>query len=334
MMATLAILALAGCNKPASTSPSAGGSAPGGVAATIGGVAITMDELNAAAKSQLQKVDTEVYQIRKRVLDDLIEEKLVEEAAKKKGVSVEKYLAEELDSKVAAPSEEEMKALYDSSKDRLGKSYDEVKGQISDYLTTNRKMRAKADLMASLREGAEVKINIEPPRIVIDVKDAEVMGEKGAKIQLIEFSDYQCPFCKRVRPTIWRLMDEYKGKISYVFLDFPLSFHKEAKKAHEAAHCAGDQGKYYDYNRKIFDNQTKLGVDDLKGYAKELGLNAAEFDKCLSTDKFAKRVEQNMKTGAGAGVTGTPAFFINGILLSGAQPYDSFKEIIESELKR
>lgn len=322
-----------GCSKPASSTSSSGAPASG-VAATAGGVSISMEELNQAAKSQLQKVETEIYQVKKRTLDGLIEEKLIEEAAKKKGLSSEKFLAEEIDAKVTAPTDEEIKALYESSKDKLGKPFEEVRGQITDYLKQNRKMRARADLMASLRQGADVKINLEPPRVTIDTKDAPSIGPKDAAITLVEFSDYQCPFCKRVRPSIWRLTDEYKDKLRYVFMDFPLAFHKDAKKAHEAAHCAADQGKYFEFNRKIFDNQSKIGVADLKTYAKELQLNAKDFDKCLDGGKHTKLVDDLTQRGAAVGVTGTPAYFINGIMLSGAMPYESFKEIIDSELKR
>lgn len=329
----LTVALYSGCSKPASSTSTSGVPASG-IAATVGGVSITMEELNQAAKSQLQKVETEIYQTKKRALDNLIEEKLIEVAAQKKGMTSEKFLAEEIDAKVTPPSDEEVKALYESSKDKLGKPFDDVKGQIIDYLKQNRKMRAKADLMASLRQGADVKINLEPPRVTIDTTDAPSIGPKDATITLVEFSDYQCPFCKRVRPSIWRLTDEYKDKIRYVFMDFPLSFHKDAKKAHEAAQCAGDQNKYFEYNRKIFDNQTKIGISDLKTYAKELQLNMKEFDKCLDEGKNAKRVEEMTQRGMSVGVTGTPAYFINGIMLSGAMPYESFKEIIESELKK
>lgn len=328
----LAAVLAAGCSKSATQSSS--GVPASGIAATVGGVSITMEELNKAAKNQLQKVETEIYQVKKRALDDLIEEKLLEGAAKKKSLSVEKFLAEEVDAKITAPMEQEIKALYDSSKEKLGKSFEEVKGQITDYLAQNRKMRAKADLIANLRQGADVKINLEPPRVTIDIGDAPSVGPKDAKITLVEFSDYQCPFCKRVRPTIWRLTDEYKDRIRYVFLDFPLSFHKDAQKAHEAARCAADQGKYFEFNRKLFDNQTEIGVPALKKYAKELGLKQAEFDKCLDGGKQAKTISESIQKGIGVGVTGTPAYFINGIMLSGAMPYESFREVIESELKR
>ncbi|MFA4875478.1 MAG: thioredoxin domain-containing protein, partial [bacterium] len=243
--------ALAGCNKPATTSATAPGT-DSGIAAVVNGTPITMKELDDASKSQLAKMDTEIYQIKKRALDSLVEDKLIEAAAKKKGVSKEKFLAEEIDSKVTQPTEEEIKALYDARKGAINKSFDEVKGQIAEYLKQNRKAQAKADLMAKLRQESTVEIRLNPPRVAIDIKGAPAMGDEGAKITLVEFSDYQCPFCKRVRPTVWRLLDEYKGKIRYVFMDFPLTFHRDAKKASEAARCAGDQGKYFEYNRKIF----------------------------------------------------------------------------------
>lgn len=325
---------LAGCGGAGKTGPSGGAQAPSDTAAVVNGVTITVADLDSSAKKQLQRVETEIYQIKKRVLDDLVEQKLIEDAAKKKGLSVEKFITEEVDEKAAAPTEDEIKAIYDSSKDKVGKTFDEVKNQIADYLKQNKKSRARAELIAKLKEGADVKVKLEPPRVAVDIKGAPSIGDKDAKVTLVEFSDYQCPFCKRVRPTIWRLTDEYKGKLLYVYRDFPLSFHKDAKKASEAAVCAGDQDKYFEYNRKLFDNQTAIGVDDLKKYARELGLNTKDFDKCLEGGKHTKDVDASVQAGAEAGVSGTPAYFINGIMLSGALPYESFKEVIDSELAK
>ena len=338
ILVLVAAVALISCKKPAAavTASAAASSGSGDVAATVGGQAISMEALNAAAKDRLAKLDTEAYRIKKGVLDGMIEDKLIEEAAKKKGMSAEKFLDEEVGSKAANPSDEEIKALYDARKGAMGTmTFDQAKVQLTEFLKQNRKAQARQILIATLRKDAEVKINIDPPRVKIDVADAvNAMGDKDAKITLVEFSDYQCPFCKRVRPTIWRLVDEYKGKLRYVFMDFPLSFHKDARKASEAAWCAGDQGKYFDFNRKIFDNQEKISVENLKGYAKDLGLNTKKFDKCLDDGAHAKDIDAVVAKGAVVGVTGTPAYFINGIMISGAQPYESFKDLIESELKR
>lgn len=312
--------------------PSSG--SEGSVAAVVGGESITMDELNKAARDRLARIDTEIYRTKKKVLDTLVEERLIASAAKKKGMGVDEFMREEVDAKVPEPTEEEVKALYDARKGAIAKSYDEVRGQILDYLRQNRGAQARAELLARLREGTDVEIKLSPPRVEIDVGDVPAVGEKGAKVTVVEFSDYQCPFCKRVRPTVWRIIDEYKGDVRYVFMDFPLSFHRDAKKAHEAARCAGEQGKYYEYNRKVFENQQKIEVDDLRKYAKQLNLNMEKFNQCLDSDKYVGTVEKMIEKGTRAGVSGTPAFFINGIMLSGAMPYESFKEIIDMEMKR
>lgn len=306
----------------------------GGVAAVVNGEPITMEELNRAAKDRLARINTEIYQAKKTVLDSLIEEKLITEAAKKKGMSVDKYVEEEVRAGLPEPTDKEVRALYDARKGAISKSFDEVKGQIAEYLIQNRMAQARTALLAKLEEESKVEIKLSPPRTDVEVGDVPAIGEGGAKVTVIEFSDYQCPFCKRVRPTIWRIIDEYKGDVRYVFMDFPLSFHRDAKKAHEAARCAGEQGKYYEYNRKLFDNQAKLKVDDLKKYAKQLNLNMDQFNECLDSGKHGPTVEGMIAKGVGVGVSGTPAFFINGIMLSGARPYESFKEIIDTELKR
>ncbi len=318
-----------GCNKPCTTCNN-----DEGTAAVVNGEVITMKSLNSAAKDRLARIDTEIYEIKKKVLDSLIEEKLIAAAAKKKGVSVDKFMYEEIDAKAAKPTEEEVKALYDAREGAITKSFDEVKGQIAEYLDFNRKAEARAELIAKLREDAKIEMKLSPPRVGIDIGDVPAIGDDSAKVTIVEFSDYQCPFCKRVRPTIWRLVDEYEGKLKYVFLDFPLSFHRDAKKAHEAARCAGDQGKYYEYNKKLFDNQSNLMPNDLKKYAKQLDLDLNKFDHCLDTGTHAALVEEMIEKGAKAGVSGTPAFFINGIMLSGARPYESFKELIDMEIEK
>jgi protein-disulfide isomerase len=159
-------------------------------------------------------------------------------------------------------------------------------------------------------------------------------GPENAPITIVEFSDFQCPYCARAEPTVKDLMEleKYKGKIRLVYRDYPLEFHKLAPKASEAAHCAGDQGKYWEMHGRLFAATPKLEVTDLKAYARELALDAGRFDKCLDSGEKAKVVADHFKAGADAGVRGTPAFFINGRLISGAQPLEAFKTIIDAEL--
>lgn len=325
-----------GCSKgnTLTTSGSLGGESGSQVVATINGSPITGSDLNETVKKQMQRLETQVYQIKKQGLEVLIDDKLIETAAKKKGQNTEEYLKEEIDAKVTEPSEQEVKALYEARKGKDTLPFEKVKDQVLEFLKQNKKNRARQELIAKLRNDADIKLMLEPPRTQVNINDAPFLGPKDAKITLIEFSDYQCPFCKRVRPTVWKLVEDYKDKIKYVFQDFPLAFHQYARKAHEAARCASDQDKYFDYNKKLFDNQGNLTTEDLKKYARELKLDASKFDKCLDTGKYAKIVEDSMNAGIEAGVTGTPAFFVNGIMISGAQPISAFKEIIEDELKK
>ena len=171
----------------------------------------------------------------------------------------------------------------------------------------------------------------EPPKVAVEAVGPS-KGPESAKITIVEFSDFECPFCVRAEPTVKQLLEAYPGKIKLVYRDFPLPMHPHAPKAAEAAHCAGDQGKYWEMHEMLFANSQKLAVADLKGYAKDLKLDQAKFDKCLYSNEKAPVVEKNRKAGAEAGVSGTPAFFINGRSLSGAQPLDAFKKIVDEEL--
>jgi protein-disulfide isomerase len=158
-------------------------------------------------------------------------------------------------------------------------------------------------------------------------------GPADAWVTIVEFSDFQCPFCARVEPTVAQLLSKFPDKIRLVYRDYPLPNHGDAPKAAEAAHCAGDQGKYWEMHGRLFSNQDKLKVPDLKAQARELGLDGAKFDQCLDSGEKARLVEESRKAGDEAGVSGTPAFFINGRLLAGAQPLSAFEEIVNAELQ-
>lgn len=303
------------------------------VVATVNGVNITDADLTSAAQEELKQFDMQVYKIKKGALDTLIEQKLIEEAAKKAGKSVDEFIKANVDDKLKKPGEEELKAFYESHKDQVGgKAFDEVKDSISQFMNRRASQDARDAMLSQIRKDAKVDVKLEPPRVTVETGDNPSKGPKNAPITIVEFTDYQCPFCGRVRPTINQIMDKYKDQVHYVLRDYPLPFHGNSKKAHEAAHCAGDQDKYWEMNVLLFKNQTALEIGKLKEYAKEVGLNQAKFDKCLDSGKYAKKVDENQAYGSKVGVNGTPAFFVNGISLSGAQPLGAFVEIIDAEL--
>ncbi len=166
-----------------------------------------------------------------------------------------------------------------------------------------------------------------------DDSDAS-MGPKDAKVTIIEFSDFQCPYCQKAKETIDEIMKEYGDKARLVFKQFPLQFHNNSQKAAEASECANEQGKFWEMHDYMFANQDKLGVADLKKAAKNLGIKASDFDSCLDSGKYGDKIKNDIATGTNFGVSGTPAFFINGQFLSGAQPIESFKKIIDAELAK
>ncbi len=175
----------------------------------------------------------------------------------------------------------------------------------------------------------------QPEIIDVSIDDDSILGDENAPVTIIEFSDYECPFCARFYlNTFPQLKREYidTGKVKLVYRDFPLSFHQNAQKAAEAAECAGEQDKYYEMHDKIFENQQAITATNLKEYAKEIGLNTNEFNECLDSGEMANEVQKDFQDGQSIGIRGTPTFFINGKLLRGAQPFEEFQKIIEKEL--
>jgi protein-disulfide isomerase len=190
---------------------------------------------------------------------------------------------------------------------------------------------------------ANIKDSLEP-RKTVSVDDDPYLGKKNAPITMIEFSDFQCPFCRSFwRDTLPLIKSEFidTGKLKFVYRDFPLSFHEGAMPAAQATECAKDQDKYWEMHDKIFEEQAKKGSgtisfnnSDLKKWAGEIGLKMDLFNSCFDSGKYVEEIRKDMEDGQAAGVTGTPAFFINGRLVVGAQPYSVFKNIIEEELSK
>jgi len=167
----------------------------------------------------------------------------------------------------------------------------------------------------------------------VDIGNAPVRGPKHAPISVVLFSDFQCPFCGRVEPSISALEKAYPGKVRVAWKNYPLPFHNNAKPAAEAALAANEQGKFWQMHEILFKNQQALTGPDLEKYAKEIGLDMTKFKAAMDSHKFAAQVEADMKQGSALGVSGTPAAFVNGHLVSGAVPVDEFKKIVEAELK-
>jgi len=320
---------------PAPVTTPGTGSSPSEIVAYVDGVPISNGDLEKAAQGQLQKLQSQIYQVKRKALDHLIDEMVIQKAAKEKGMSSQELLAKEVDAQVEPPTDAQIQAFYDQKKAQIRAPLDQVREKIVAFLNQNIRNEKRKELTSRQRKSADVKILLEPPRTQVALDEAVyTIGSPDAPIVLVEFSDLQCPYSKRSRPAVQKVLDEYKDKVYYVFFDYPLPFHKQAQKGHEAVRCAAEQGKAVAYSQRVFQDPKKMSVKDLKSYAKELKLDMKVFDACLDSGAYAAHVSRSIEKGKSAGVTGTPAFFINGILISGAQPYEAFQSVVEEELGR
>ncbi len=342
LLVTVAVTAVAFAKKDKAkeNAPSASAATAGSSdirpAATVAGTPITMDEVDRAAASQLSKIRQQEFQVRADVLSGLIQQKLVANEAAARNVSEAELLQTEIDAKTTAPTSEEISQYYEKMKARMGgKTLDEVKGDVEKQLTMMKANERRGQFLTELSAKSEVKVLLEPPRAVVNVPAGiPSIGPADAPITIVEWSDYQCPFCKRVHPVVEQVLTEYKDKVRFFFRDYPLPFHKQAMPASEAVHCARDQGKYWEYHRSLFEINGDLGDADLHKRATDLGLDGAAFKACFDSKKHEGLINTAYSDGAALGVTGTPAFFINGRMLVGAQPIEQFRDIINDELSR
>ncbi len=325
-------------SKEGSEAQAAPASSPAGstVAGYLGDLPITLEEVDRAAAPQLREVRQNEYAARRAAFERLADQKLVEKEAAARNLSVADLLKAEVEDKAAQPTEEEISSFYDKNKARFGgRAKEEVSEQIKQSLRAQKVAERRAEFYRELRQRAGLRFLLDPPRVQVPIPPGEpARGPENAPITLVEFADFQCPFCRRSHPTVEQLLEEYKGKVRYVFRDYPLSFHQRAFPASEAARCAGDQGKYWEYYDNLMEVSGDLGDADLKKRATDLGLDLAAFTACLESDRHEAAIRAGFEDGSAAGVTGTPSFFINGRMVVGAKPIQEFKSIIEEELAR
>ncbi len=323
----LAAILVSGCQK-----------VDGAKIAEVDDQAILASDLQKYAGRELSAQRENLYKLEKQKLEDYISAFLLTQEAKKRGVSVEAVLNQEVNSKILPAGDDEIDAFYKLNKARIAVDLEKVREQIRGYLHNQKIEAQKALFLKSLRSKAKVVTYLKPPpvfRAELSVAGEPFKGSEKAPVTIVKFEDFQCPFCKTVQPTIVELLKRYDGKVRLVHKDLPLdSLHPKARQAAEAARCADEQGKFWNYHDKLYANSPKAGVDDLKSYAKDVGLDVAGFDRCLAGGKYKAVVERDLQAGAQLGLTGTPTFFINGRELSGAQPLEAFAALIDEELAR
>jgi protein-disulfide isomerase len=305
------------------------------VVATVGDVNITRADLEKSVRSQLIEVDNQRYEILEDGLNNLVSEKLLELDAKAKGKTSQDLQKEIMSAPVDEPTDEQVQKVFDENKEQLGgKSLDEVKGRIVEYLKNQSRAQKAQAMLADLRAKYPTQIKLSPP--VIEVSDGGRSSRGGgasAPITIVAFSDYECPYCKKSEDVVALVMTTYGDKVRYVHRDYPLPFHKSARPAAETARCAGEQGKFWEVHDALYKEQA-LTPEKVTTIAVAAGVDKTKLDECMASGKAKTMVDEDLAAGGEVGVSGTPAYFINGRMLSGAQPIERFKSIIDSELAK
>jgi protein-disulfide isomerase len=339
----LAWLLLAGCGQaqtPAAAQAQAPASSgdPKAAVATIDGVPITRGELEQEVAPQVAKLEEQAHQIRRQQLDDMIANRLIAAEAKKRGMSPEALLKVEVTDKVAPLTQTDIDAFVLANRARMPEDPATVMPQIRRYLDDHRTGQRRDAFLEELKAKAKVAVLLKAPpvfRAPIDLAGTPVRGPQNAKVTIVEFSDFHCPFCRRVQPTLTQVLEKYPTQVRLVYKHFPLdSLHPEARRAAEASWCAQQQDRFWQFHDLIYAGgpEQSSSAATLATLAGRAGLDTGTFQKCLASDKPATAIQTHLDEGSKYGVSGTPGFFINGRFLSGAVPLEEFVRVVDEEL--
>ena len=300
--------------------------------ATIGSTPISQDELDRAVGAKLTRILTDEYNVKRSVLDDLIARKLIDSEAAKRHLATEELLKLEVDSKIVPPDKAEIEPVYEGVADRYpGMTKEQALNDIAESMRRSRVATRYAEFVRELKRANGVQVYIQPPRA--DVKaEGPSLGNASAPVTIVEFSDFECPFCGHAVETLKKVESAYGDKVRVVFRDYPLAMHRTAKRAAEASHCAEDQGKFWEMHDKLFSKGGPIQDADIYRYAQQIKLDHDQFDQCLTSDKYKDSWKTSQEEGTRVGVMSTPTFFINGRLIVGAGNYEAFARVIDEEL--
>ncbi len=334
------LTALAACLLPTACATTTTAASPASTApvARYGATTITLADVEAKASDELYDLQEKLHELRTQTAERLFVEQAIAAAAKKQGVTEDEWVAARLDKAAREPTEAELAALFDKAKARLGPEadFDAVRPQLRDYLLREQRAKKAKELFEVLKKEHGFALLLDGPRRPRKKVEATgpTRGAADAQVTIVVFADFECPYCSRSAQTVERVLAAYPGKVRLVYRHYPLSFHKKAPLAAEAAACANEQGRFWEYHDALYANQDALDPTALKAHAAALDLDGPKFESCLESGRMKAVVDRDMAAGEKAGVKGTPAYFINGVVLSGAQPEEEFKKLIDAELAR
>lgn len=308
-----------------------------GVVAKIAGEEVTEDQLIGDDKVDFFDLKKREYDLRMDRLNKLLVDRLIGAEAKKANLPLEDFIAKKVVGGEIKISEKDFKKFVADKRIPESQLNPQIKERINAYLQNQKKQDMVQAYVAKLTKSNPVEVYFKKPKmdIKVEIGQAPTFGKDSAKVTIVEFSDFQCPFCSRGANTVTEIKKKYGNKVKIAFKHFPLPMHKEAMPAAEASMCVNEQGvdKFWKFHDLAFKNQEKLDEASLEKYAKESGADVKKYGDCVKAKKYAEFVRKDMEYGETIGVKSTPTFFINGQLVAGALPIESFSEIIDEELE-
>lgn len=322
-----------GTSKPQFEYKDSGGN---GVAARFGDIKITEADLKSKIGAEIYEAEQKVFDLKFNQIKAVIIEKLIENDPSKKDMTSDEFIEKNILSKITISD----KQIQDFIKERkIPKEHinPDITLKITEFLKGQEKLKAIDAWLAEKTKSKPIEIFIprpKRPKFDVIVGDAPTFGPNDAKVTIVEFSDFQCPYCAKGADLLKEIKKKYGSKVKVAFKNFPLEFHKQAKTAAVAALCAKEQSvdKFWSMHDKMFENQNELALEALKKTAKSIGLDSKKFDACLDSKKYLAKVEADYAEGQAIGVKSTPTFFVNGMIVNGAQPIEVFSELIDQEL--
>lgn len=340
LLGALALIAFLACEpaKKADEEPVVGPTADL-VVGQVDGKDVTVGDIDDWIKDQLFSQATrgknpmKVYEVRSRALEQMANETAMERAAAQAGKDKETLLKEEVE-KRASVTDEEVQKYYDDHKDRFRNlPFEKVSPAVKRQLLAQKQVAAMQEYTKSLRDQVGFSSKLEPPRFEI-ASGGPTRGPADAPITLVEFSDYECPFCKASESVVVQVLERYPTQVKLEFKNYPLPTHPKARPAAEAAVCAAEQGKFWEFHDALFEKAPQIAPEQLAAIATEAGLDAARLQECIAAKKGSAQIDADLAAGKAAGVAGTPAFYVNGVPISGGRTVDEFARAIDAELAR
>ena len=326
-LVTLLLGAGGGCR-----TSSSGDASAGEVAARVGGEDVTIEELDEFIKEDLFERETRggnparIHDLRSQAVRALVQQRAIEREAERRGLTPEALIA--VAKTEVEVSDDDVAAFHEKNRAQLrGATLEQSSSRIRDHLQNERAIE-------SILDSVGVDVVLERPRVEVR-SDGPSMGPADAPVTIVEFSDFQCPYCQRAQPVLRSIAEKYPEKVRIVYRHLPLeSIHPQARAGAEASACAADGGRFWEYHDLLFANPRAMSQPDLRRYAEQVGLEAEAFDACLSSRKHAAAIDADVREASAVGITGTPAFVVNGIVLFGLQSEEALDEVIQEELER